>query len=29
MRRLVKSKNPKHPAVKPEAEGDWGEQRWR
>jgi bifunctional non-homologous end joining protein LigD len=25
----VKSKNPKHPAVKREAEEDWGERRWR
>jgi bifunctional non-homologous end joining protein LigD len=28
-RRWVKSKNPKHPAVKREAEEDWGRGRWR
>ena len=26
---LVKSKNPQHPAVKREAEEDWGKQKWR
>jgi ATP-dependent DNA ligase len=25
----VKSKNPQNPAVKREAEKDWGKQRWR
>jgi len=25
----VKSKNPQHPAVKREAEEDWGKQKWR
>jgi bifunctional non-homologous end joining protein LigD len=24
----VKSKNPQHPAVKREAEEDWGKERW-
>src|SRR5215471_13524160 len=28
-RRWVKSKNPKHLAVKREAEEDWGKERWR
>ena len=28
-RHWVKSKNPKHPAVKREAEEDWGKERWR
>jgi bifunctional non-homologous end joining protein LigD len=28
-RHWVKSKNPKHPAVKREAEEDWGRGRWR
>jgi bifunctional non-homologous end joining protein LigD len=28
-RHWVKSKNPKHPAVKREAEEDWGRKRWR
>jgi bifunctional non-homologous end joining protein LigD len=25
----VRSKNPQHPAVKHEAEEDWGRERWR
>src|SRR5262249_30453370 len=28
-RHWVKSQNPQHPAVKREAEEDWGEERWR
>jgi ATP-dependent DNA ligase len=28
-RHWVKSKNPKHPAVKREAEEDWGKEKWR
>jgi len=28
-RHWVKSKNPKHPAVKREAEEDWGREKWR
>jgi bifunctional non-homologous end joining protein LigD len=28
-RRWIKSKNPKHPAVKRETEEDWGKERWR
>ena len=28
-RHWVKSKNPKHPAVKREAEEEWGAERWR
>jgi ATP-dependent DNA ligase len=28
-RHSVKSKNPKHPAVKREAEKDWGKEKWR
>jgi bifunctional non-homologous end joining protein LigD len=28
-RHCVKSKNPKHPAVKREEEEDWGKKRWR
>jgi len=29
LRHWVKSKNPKHPAVKREAEEHWGKERWR
>jgi len=28
-RHWIKSKNPKHPAVKREAEEDWGQEKWR
>jgi ATP-dependent DNA ligase len=28
-RHWVKSKNPQHPAVKREAEEDWGKKKWR
>jgi len=28
-RHWIKSKNPKHPAVKREVEEDWGRERWR
>jgi bifunctional non-homologous end joining protein LigD len=28
-RHWIKTKNPKHPAVKREVEGDWGRKRWR
>jgi ATP-dependent DNA ligase len=28
-RHWVKSKNPQHPAVKREAQEDWGRERWR
>ena len=28
-RHWVKSKNPKHPAVKWEAEEDWSQEKWR
>src|SRR5262249_5483843 len=28
-RHWAKSKNPQHPAVKREAEEDWGRERWR
>jgi bifunctional non-homologous end joining protein LigD len=28
-RHWIKSKNPQHPAVKREAEEDWGKEKWR